>query len=249
MTRIRTVPAHLFIVAGLGIVLAACKGGATWGERLPAPQIQTQVIGGIPVATMCEDLPDLTEAEVAYVVALAEKHMQGLQVRRIVHSRGHPGECPYLLLQFEYEETRARIRFSRSIVCDQADKEEGAVGPQVWGLYTELEPGVELEPGLEAEVCAPGRSYLEEHVVPESDIVHVGVSGDLSPNEIVEIVDAAYNHVPAGEEIESISRMGSGGFWVETVDVQDGLYLSGSVLKVQRRSGGWSVTPWGQWAS
>ena len=230
------------IVLVLGVVLTACGGDRTWKPRPPAPQPPTQVIGGLPVATMLENLPDLTEAEVAYLVNEVEKEMEGLRVRRVVHSRTHPLERRYVELQFEYHETHARIRRSRSVIVDWDERREGRDGRGTW-----IRQAAQRTP--KAEVCAPGRSFLDEEAVPETEVVQVYVSGDLTADEIIEVVDAAYNDVPEGEKLSSIRRADDGGFEVMTVKVSKYRSLSGSVLEVRRFLGRWTVARTGMWVS
>lgn len=227
----------LVVVMGLGVVLAACGGDAAWGLRPPVPQPPTRVIGGVPVATLCEDLPDLTEADVAHLVERAEKEMEGLRVRRIIHSRIHPLERRYVELQFEYHETHARIRRSHSIVI--AKPVTGAA----WSRRTVRRSTPDTE------ICAPGRSFLDETPVPAADVVHVGVSGDLTDDEILDVVDAVYDHVPAGEKLASIRREDDGAFEVMTVLARKYRALSGSTLEVRRGRRGWKVALTGRWVS
>ena len=233
----------LVVVMGLGVVLAACGESVAWRVRAPVPQPPTRVIGGVPVATLCEDLPNLTEADVAYLAGRAEKEMEGVRVRRIVHSRLHPGEIRYVELQFEYHETHARIRRSGSIVIAWDEKEEGGAGRGAWSWHTEQESIVD------AEICAPGRSFLDHEPVPDADVVHVEVSGDLTADEIVDVVDAVYDHVPAGQKLAFISREDDGAFEVMTVWARKYRSHSGSTLEVRRGLRGWNVTLTGEWVS
>jgi len=243
MTRFGTVFANLFVLATLSVVMAACGGDAAWSERPPVPQPPTQVIGGIPVATMCEDLPDLTEADVAYLVARAEEEMPGLRVRRIIHSRSHPLEMRYVELQFDYHETHARIRRRHFVVIQWDREEEGGVPGGKWSREAHLDRSAE------AEVCAPGHSFLDEKPVLVADIVQVGVVGELTSDEIVVIVDAVYDHVPAREKLQRICREDDGTVEVYTAVTRSGRSLSGSFFEMRRRLWGWSVSVSGEWCS
>lgn len=234
--------ARPLVVVGFSVVLAACAGDVAWRRRPPVPQPPTRVIGGVAVATLCEDLPDLTEADVAFLVGRAEKEMQGLRVRRIVHSRTHPLETRYVGLQFEYHETHARIRRSRTVMFTWDDDEQGGVGRRAWSLEPERH-------WTQAEICAPGRSFLAETPIPEADVVRVGVRKDLTADEIVDVVDAVYNHVPAGQKLRSIRREDDGAFEVMTAWARKYRSLSGSVLEVRRGRWGWKVTLTGKWVS
>lgn len=226
--------------AGLCAVFVACAGNATWRARPPVPQPPTQVVGGIVIATLCEDLPDLTEAEVASVAKAAEEHVEGQRVRRIFHTRVHPGEFRELRLQFEYHDTRERIRFSRWMTVYF---EKDGDGRGTWTLETELEPS------LGAEICAPGLSFLNGKPVPSSDLVEVWAGEDVAAEELLEIVDAAYNHVPAGEQLRYIDAAGDGTYEVQTEHTDTLRALYGSVLEVRREGSQWEVTVIGEWIS
>ena len=80
-------------------------------------------------------------------------------------------------------------------------------------------------------------------------VVEIFVGEELTADKILEIVDAVYNRVPAGERLRYIGGEDDGAYEVMTERADTLRPLSGSVLEVRRGRSGWKVTVIGEWVS
>ncbi len=228
MLATRTATACAVIV----VMTVACeKRRATWTPRPPVPQPPVQLVGGIPVAMLNAGIPLPTDGDVRGLVQRAQEERKDHRARRIDVGRMHPSGGLYAVVHFGYHTSRERIRRSYSVGMPYKNAHS------YLSLVTQV------------EVCAPGRSFLNKNTVPSGDLVSIDVEEALSDEEIVEVVDAVYDSVPAGEKLLSIVRDDSGVYRVRTGHAPAYQPLSGSVLEAERRVHGWSVVVVAKWVS
>jgi len=185
-------------------------------------------------------LPELTDSDLREIAAIAAKANPGTAVREIEHREGMMRGYYYVVVAYDFHDTRGRIRNYRTTVVSAPDKDrppERRRNPDP--THWHRSPDAALE--VMTQVCPAGQSFAGENPVSEDRVLTLKVDPKIDDERLLEIVDYMKGRHANDERLRWI-EMKDGKLEVRTTRGGEG-----TVFAVEKVDGKWTHRQSGGW--